>query len=57
MGPRLLTRWLRQPLLNVSEINQRLDCVELLYKSVTCRNKLIDGPLKALPDIDTIIRK
>ncbi len=57
MGSRLLDRWLRQPLIDDVEINKRLDVVELLKNSTLSRNQLLDGPLKGLPDIDTILTK
>ena len=57
MGSRLLERWLRQPLINYSDINRRLDIVEVLKNSPVLRNKLIDGPLKGIPDLDFIIER
>ena len=55
MGPRLLERWLRQPLVDVAAINARLDLVELLRDNTVLRNALMEGPLKGVPDLDTII--
>jgi len=40
MGSRLLKRWLVQPLINVQEINLRLDAVEDLYKNIENTNDL-----------------
>lgn len=57
MGPKLLERWLRQPLLDDVEINKRLDIVELMNHSTHFRNKLVDGPLKGCPDVSTILAK
>ena len=57
MGSRLLERWLRQPLLSVAEINARLDIVELLKECAVTRSAIQDGPLKGLPDVDTVIAK
>ena len=57
LGPRTLERWLRQPLLDVSAINERLDLVELLKDSTVLRNTLVDGPLKGVPDLETIVGK
>jgi len=55
MGPRLLERWLRQPLVDVAAINARLDLVELLRDNTVLRNALVEGPLKGVPDLDTIM--
>ena len=57
MGSRLLERWLRQPLVDNVEINARLDTVEILKFSTVCRNKLCDGPLKNIPDLDNVVAK
>ena len=39
-GSRLLRKWLREPLLNVKEIEQRLDAVEILAKEMILREEL-----------------
>jgi DNA mismatch repair protein MSH2 len=57
MGARLLERWLRQPLIDVEEINRRLDTVEVLKNCSISRNKMNDGPLKGVPDLDAVIMK
>lgn len=57
MGSRLLERWLRQPLVSVDAINERLDIVEILKDATVYRNQLVDGPLRQAPDLDTIIAK
>jgi len=57
LGSRLLNRWLRQPLLDVQEINSRLDAVQLLVDTTQRRNELRDGPLRAVPDLDGVIAK
>lgn len=57
MGSRLLERWLRQPLVNVDDINNRLDIVEVLKDNTVLRNQLLDGPLKGIPDLDVISTK
>ena len=49
--------WLRHPLLDLKEINNRLDIVELLTKSVLGRNRLVDGSLKGIPDVDLLLSK
>lgn len=57
MGSRLLERWLRQPLLDPVEINQRLDIVEVLKNNTVIRTQLADGPLKSSSGLDTVISK
>lgn len=57
MGSRLLERWLRQPLVDAVEINARLDTVEVLKHSTVYRNRLCDGPLKNIPDLDNVVAK
>lgn len=54
---RFRVRWLRQPLVDVKEINRRLDVVEVMHLHPSFRNKLRDGPLKSLPDLDTVLSK
>jgi DNA mismatch repair protein MSH2 len=49
--------WLRHPLLDVNEINRRLDIVEMLTSSVLGRNRLVDGALKGIPDLDHLLSK
>lgn len=57
LGSRLLNRWLRQPLLDVQEINSRLDAVQLLVGATQRRNELRDGPLRAVPDLEGVVAK
>lgn len=57
LGPRTLARWLRQPLLNLDEINGRLDVVEAFMQLTLMRNSLREGPLKAVPDIEPALNK
>mmetsp|Transcript_31903 Transcript_31903/g.45919 ORF Transcript_31903/g.45919 Transcript_31903/m.45919 type:complete len:825 (-) Transcript_31903:85-2559(-) len=57
MGSRLLERWLRQPLLNIKDINLRLDVVEVMHLHPASRNKLRDGPLKGISDLELVIAK
>ncbi len=56
MGARLLRKWLEQPLLNVSEISQRLDAVEELVDNIYIREDII-GFLRGIQDIERIISK
>jgi DNA mismatch repair protein MSH2 len=57
MGMKTLERWMRQPLLSLTAIEERLNLVELFYSNSILRNKLRDGPLKNIPDLDTVSSK
>jgi hypothetical protein len=57
LGSKTLEKWLRQPLLDIHEINNRLSIVELFIHRPILRNQLRDGPLKNIPDLDTISSK
>ena len=54
MGARLLKKWLRFPLLDVIEINRRLDAVEELYDDALLRAELRDV-LSEVHDVERII--
>jgi len=56
MGGRLLRRWLNDPLIDVEEINLRLDAVEELKNSLMLRGQIIDS-LKKVYDIERLIGK
>ncbi|HEY64595.1 MAG TPA: DNA mismatch repair protein MutS [Caldilineae bacterium] len=51
MGGRLLRRWLGQPLLDIAQINERLDAVEACYKDPVTRAELRDA-LRNLGDLE-----
>ncbi len=53
----LLYRWLRQPLMDHREIEKRLDVVQALKQSTSCRMELVEGPLKSVPDLDSVVLK
>ena len=53
MGKRLLNRWLKQPLLDVNEINNRLDMVQALVEDPELRQGLRQQ-LKRISDIDRL---
>ncbi|MPZ50024.1 MAG: DNA mismatch repair protein MutS [Dehalococcoidia bacterium] len=53
MGSRLLSRWLGQPLLDITSLNQRLDHVER-FVSDTLRRATTRDHLRDLPDIERI---
>ena len=54
MGARLLGRWLGQPLLDISEINRRLDRVERFHADAIRRARTRDC-LGGLPDVERIV--
>ncbi len=54
MGSRKLTKWLREPLNNSSEINKRLEGVEELYTELLMRNNLKES-LKQIYDFERLI--
>eukprot|EP00644_Phytophthora_capsici_P013506 jgi/Phyca11/548649/estExt2_Genewise1Plus.C_PHYCAscaffold_290341 len=51
MGRRLLERWIRQPLLDVREIETRQSLVQLFVDDSSLRMELLDECMKALPDL------
>ena len=56
MGGRLLRRWINDPLIDVNEINKRLESVKELKNSVILKGDIIDG-LKKVYDIERLARK
>jgi len=57
MGARLLARWVRQPLLDATRINERLDIVELLVDESALRSTVRDTVLRGMPDVDRLVRR
>ncbi|EOY20928.1 MUTS isoform 1 [Theobroma cacao] len=55
MGKRLLHMWLKQPLLDVSEINSRLDLVQAFVEDTELRQALRQH-LKRISDIERLMR-
>jgi DNA mismatch repair protein MutS len=53
MGGRLIRKWIKEPLIDVSGINRRLDAVEVLIGDVLARNNLKEH-LKAVYDIERL---
>ena len=56
MGGRLLRRWINEPLLEINDINNRLDAVEELKDSIIIRGE-ISGSLKYVYDIERLVGK
>ena len=56
MGGRHLRRWLNDPLIEVDEINDRLNSVKELKDNIVFRGDIIDG-LKKVYDIERLIGK
>lgn len=56
-GARLLSQWLRQPLLNTDKINERLDVVQLLVENSIQRQGLRETVLRGIPDVARVSRK
>lgn len=56
MGKRLLNRWLKQPLLDVAEINCRLDLVQIFVEDTALRQDMRQH-LKRIPDMERLTRK
>ena len=56
MGGRLLRRWINDPLINVNEINKRLDSVKELKNSIILKGDLIES-LKKVYDIERLAGK
>ena len=53
MGGRLLRRWLSDPLIDITEINNRLDAVKELKESIILRGDIVDA-LKKVYDIERL---
>ena len=56
MGGRLLRRWLNDPLIDVTRINERLESVRELKEDIILRGDLVDS-LKKVYDIERLARK
>ncbi|HET9477361.1 MAG TPA: DNA mismatch repair protein MutS, partial [Dehalococcoidia bacterium] len=53
MGTRLLRHWVGQPLLDISQIQQRQDCVQFFFDSAVRRGQS-QAALKNIPDMERI---
>ena len=56
MGTRMLTKWIKNPLTNVNEINKRLNATEVLINQFIIKDEL-EELLKNVYDIERIIAK
>ncbi len=54
MGARLLRRWLGQPLLNLAEVEQRLDAVDCLFRDGIIRGE-VAAVLSGVADLERIM--
>lgn len=57
MGSRLLSQWLKQPLLNMEQIERRLNLVEAFTQDAAVRQSLQEDHLHKVPDLDRMENK
>lgn len=53
-GQRLLTQWIKQPLIDIHKIEERQNIVEILINDTELRTNLVDNYLKRFPDFQKI---
>jgi DNA mismatch repair protein MutS len=56
MGSRMLRKWLQRPLLNIVDIEKRLDAVDELMSNVALRSDIGDG-FKRIQDLERLITR
>lgn len=57
LGKLRLREWLKKPLFNLRQIEERLNCVETFVNLPQARQYLHDNFLRAVPDISHLVRK
>jgi len=57
MGSRRLLRWIKQPLVDATEVSKRLDLVEALVLEAELRERLRIECLKGIADLDRLARR
>jgi len=56
LGTRLLTKWIRHPLVDVTRITSRQDRVEVLFEDTETREALRSA-LRSVPDLDLVAKR
>ncbi|ETO22759.1 MutS like protein [Reticulomyxa filosa] len=57
MGSRLLSSWIRQPLVDIEKIKRRQKLVTLFFQNTDVRSKLRDDLMRGLPDLEKVSNK